>query len=171
MSDIINLGGYKNHPNFQIIVSDELKNFGAPQYESISAAGLDLRSLACSHEVGKIKGIILQPGETAVVSTGLKLWIRDPNFVGIVHVRSSVGTKRGIVLAHGTGVIDADYQGEIVLPLWNRTELPQSIEYGERVAQILIMPVLRPYLTFVDRFSAASERGDKGFGSTGRGVA
>ena len=154
-------------PDFQIVITDErVKEWGAPKYESEDAAAVDLRALLPEG----FTVINIEPGETLMVRTGIKLWIRNPGFCGIIVPRSSVGGKRGLVLANGTGVIDADYQGELTIPIWNRSGETQYIDAGERICQMLIMPVHRPTFTIVNQFANQTKRGEGGFGSTGRGL-
>ena len=136
------------------------KEIPLPHYATEGAAGMDLR--ACIDQP-----LTLHPGQTELIGTGMAIWLRDPGYVGIVVPRSGLGYKHGIVLGNLVGVIDSDYQGEIKVPLWNRTDKPYTIEVGERIAQYLVMPVLHPKLVPVDDFSDSSARGEGGFGSTG----
>ncbi|HID00324.1 MAG TPA: dUTP diphosphatase [Piscirickettsiaceae bacterium] len=131
-----------------------------PHYATEGAAGMDLRACIDQPQV-------LHPGQTVLIGTGIAIWLRDPGYVGIVVPRSGLGYKHGIVLGNLVGVIDSDYQGEIKVPLWNRTDKPYTIEVGERIAQYLVMPVVHPMLVEVADFSATSRRGEGGFGSTG----
>ncbi|SIN72250.1 deoxyuridine 5'-triphosphate nucleotidohydrolase [Sulfurivirga caldicuralii] len=131
-----------------------------PSYATPGSAGLDLR--ACIKQP-----LVLHPGQTELVGTGLAIHLADPGLVGIVVPRSGLGYKHGIVLGNLVGVIDSDYQGEIKIPLWNRSDKPYTIEVGERIAQYMIMPVLQAVLEEVDDFSSDSARGAGGFGSTG----
>ena len=116
-------------------------------------------------EDGKL--LALQPGEARLVPTGLRVWVKNPNWVGMIYPRSGTGHKRGLVLGNGTGGIDADYQGPLMVSLLNRTSEVQVIEFGERIAQFVVLPVIRPELEFVVDFDQATTRGDGGFGSTG----
>ncbi len=131
-----------------------------PHYATAGAAGMDLR--ACIEQPK-----VLHPGQTELIGTGIAIWLKDPGYVGIVVPRSGLGYKHGIVLGNLVGVIDSDYQGEIKVPLWNRTDKPYTIEVGERIAQYMVIPVLHPEFVQVEAFSDASERGEGGFGSTG----
>ena len=131
-----------------------------PHYATEGAAGMDLRACIDQPQV-------LHPGQTVLIGTGIAIWLRDPGYVGIVVPRSGLGYKHGIVLGNLVGVIDSDYQGEIKVPLRNRTDKPYTIEVGERIAQYLVMPVVHPMLVEVADFSATSRRGEGGFGSTG----
>jgi len=131
-----------------------------PHYATAGAAGMDLR--ACIEQPK-----VLHPGQTELIGTGIAIWLKDPAYVGTVVPRSGLGYKHGIVLGNLVGVIDSDYQGEIKVPLWNRTDKPYTIEVGERIAQYMVIPVLHPEFVQVETFSDASERGEGGFGSTG----
>jgi dUTP pyrophosphatase len=131
-----------------------------PYYASKHSAGLDLR-------VASNTKIVIQPNETVVVGTGLALYLADPNLVGFVFPRSGRGSK-GLVLGNLTGVIDSDYQGELQITLWNRTNHVQEIEPWERVAQYVIVPKLSAQLNIVDEFNIETERGTGGYGSTGQ---
>jgi len=132
-----------------------------PQYESAGAAGLDL-----SARLDKPIGI--QPGQPSVlVGTGIAINLQDPNTVAMIFPRSGLGHKKGLVLGNGTGVIDADYQGELMVSVCVRPgHTGVVINPGDRIAQLVIMPIVRAELTEVESFEA-SERGEGGFGSTG----
>ena len=130
-----------------------------PTYGSAEAAGADL--YACLE--GKI---IIAPGETAFVPTGIAMEI-PTGCAGLVFARSSLGTKRGLAPANKVGVIDSDYRGEFFVALHNHGKLPQEIEHGERIAQLLIVPVYTPGFTEVTDLSD-TKRGSGGFGSTGK---
>lgn len=136
-------------------------NFPLPAYATDGSAGVDLR--ACIDEP-----IIIKAGETALIGTGLSIYIKDPNFVGLIFPRSGLGVKHGIVLGNLTGVIDSDYQGEIMVCLWNRSGKDFTLNPAERMAQYVITPIVRPTFAIVDEFDVASERGAGGFGHTGR---
>lgn len=154
--------------NFEIkILDDRLAGYSLqPQTEG--SAAIDLRAFF-DPDAGDHGRYFMQPGETQMFGTGLSIWIRDPALVGLVVIRSSVG-KRGIVLANQVGVIDSDYQGEIKVMLRNDSMGYPFFENGERVAQLLIMPVVTGFgLERVEKFSERSQRGDGGIGSTGTG--
>lgn len=136
-------------------------NFPLPTYATDGSAGIDLR--ACIDEP-----ITIKAGETVLVGTGLSIYIKDPNFVGLIFPRSGLGVKHGIVLGNLTGVIDSDYQGEIMVCLWNRSGTDFILNPAERMAQYVITPIVRPTFAIVDEFDVASERGAGGFGHTGR---
>lgn len=130
-----------------------------PHYASADAAGMDLR--ACLDAP-----LQLAPGQTELVSAGFAMHIGDPQVTALLLPRSGLG-HRGLVLGNLVGLIDADYQGPLKISLWNRGTAEMVIEPGERVAQMVLVPVIRPDITVVASFTA-SERGVAGFGSTGR---
>ena len=130
-----------------------------PQYATPGSAGLDL--LAMLDEP-----LTLQPGETQLIKTGLSVHVKDPGFAAMLLPRSSLGHKRGLVLGNLVGLIDSDYQGPLMVSMWNRGSLPQTIEPLERMAQMVIVPVVQAAFTVVEEFDASS-RGEGGFGSTG----
>ena len=132
-----------------------------PKYETKDSAGLDLRAMID-------KPLDLKPGQTELISTGMKVWIRDPNRTGLLLPRSSLGHKKGLVLGNLVGLIDADYQGPLMISAWNRNFAgdPIRIEPGERLAQLVVALIDRPALEIVDQFESTS-RGEGGFGSTG----
>lgn len=132
-----------------------------PQYQSSSAAAIDL--YACIQEPLTIK-----PNACILIPSGIAIHIKDPQVCGIIAPRSGLGHKLGIILGNSIGVIDADYQGEIKLSIWNRSEKDYSITPLERISQLLIVPILRPELKLVTEFSKDEDRGSDGFGSTGR---
>lgn len=134
-----------------------------PQYGTNGSAGADLR-------VVLDEPLLLQPGETALVGTGLAIFVKDPNYVGLVMPRSGLGHKKGIVLGNLTGVIDSDYHGELKISLWNRSKDGQAVEIqpGDAVAQYLVVPVVQVGFEVVEEFSDNTTRGSGGFGHTGR---
>lgn len=135
-------------------------NFPLPTRATEGSAGIDLR--ACIDEPLTIKA-----GETVLVGTGLAIYLADPNFVGLIMPRSGLGHKHGIVLGNLTGVIDADYQGELMVSVWNRSQTDYTLQPAERMAQYLVVPVVRPEFDIVSDFSDISTRGVGGFGSSG----
>ena len=131
-----------------------------PAYATPGSAGLDLR--AC------IDGaIVLEPGHTELVSTGLAIHVADPNLAALILPRSGLGHKHGIVLGNLVGLIDSGYQGPLMVSCWNRSSQPFTIEPFERIAQLVIVPVVQARFRVVESFGA-SDRGSGGFGSTGR---
>lgn len=131
-----------------------------PQYGTAGAAGLDLR--ACLDAP-----LALEPGQTVLVPTGLAIHIGNPGFAAMVLPRSGLGHKNGIVLGNLVGLIDSDYQGQLMVSLWNRGDTAFRIEPMDRIAQMIIVPVMQVSLNVVEEFDA-SERGAGGFGSTGK---
>jgi len=131
-----------------------------PSYASEGSAGLDLR--ACVDE-----DLTINPGETHLIPTGLAIYIRDPGYAGLIVPRSGLGHKHGIVLGNLVGLIDSDYQGQLFVSCWNRGSTSYTISIGERMAQLVIVPVAQVAFNRVDEFTS-SERGAGGFGSTGK---
>ena len=137
--------------------------FGAewalPEYATVASAGLDLRAALD-------QPLTLAAGETALVPSGLAIHLGDPGLCAMVLPRSGLGHKHGIVLGNGTGLIDADYQGPLMISLWNRGREAFTMQPGDRVAQLVVMPIVRATLRVVEEFEA-SDRGAGGFGHTG----
>lgn len=131
-----------------------------PNYATDGSAGLDLR--ACLQQ-----DITLQPGETELIPTGLAIHIDDPTLAAVLLPRSGLGHKHGIVLGNLVGLIDSDYQGQVFVSCWNRSQTAFEIKIGERIAQMVFVPVMQVAFEQVDEFTA-SERGTGGFGHTGR---
>lgn len=131
-----------------------------PDYATDGSAGLDLR--ACLEQ-----DMTLQPGETVLIPTGLAIHIDDPGLAAVLLPRSGLGHKHGIVLGNLVGLIDSDYQGQIFVSCWNRSQTAFDIKVGERIAQMVFVPVVQVGFEQVEEFSA-SERGTGGFGHTGR---
>lgn len=132
----------------------------APEYASEGSAGLDLR--ACIDET-----ITLAPDDTTLIPTGLAIYIEDPKLAGMILPRSGLGHKHGIVLGNLVGLIDSDYQGQLFVSCWNRSNTAFDIEVAARIAQLVIVPVVQVGFRAVDDF-AQSDRGTGGFGSTGQ---
>ena len=132
-----------------------------PQYSTAGAAGLDLR--ACVD-----KPLKLAPGAADLVPTGIAIHLADPGLAAVVLPRSGLGHKHGIVLGNLVGLIDSDYQGQVMVSLWNRSEAAFTINPMDRIAQLVVVPVVQVKLNVVDEF-VASRRGPGGFGSTGKG--
>lgn len=131
-----------------------------PQYGTAGAAGLDLR--ACLDAP-----LVLQPGDSQLVPSGIAIHLGDPGLAAIVLPRSGLGAKHGIVLGNLVGLIDSDYQGQILVSVWNRSGKAFIIEPLERIAQLVVVPVVQVAFEVVEQF-AASARGAGGFGSTGK---
>ncbi len=137
--------------------------FGAqwplPAYATAASAGLDLRAALDGP-------LTLQPGDTSLVPSGLAMHLGDPGLCAVILPRSGLGHKHGIVLGNGTGLIDADYQGPLMISIWNRGDEAFTIEPGDRIAQLVVLPIVRADLRVVEEFET-SERGAGGFGHTG----
>ena len=131
-----------------------------PEYATAGSAGLDLR--ACIDDE-----IILYPGQTKLVPTGLAIHIDNPGYAAMILPRSGLGHKHGIVLGNLVGLIDSDYQGELMVSAWNRGNTSFTLEPMERLAQLVIVPVQQVQFNVVDEFEE-SDRGEGGFGSTGK---
>ena len=141
------------------ILDPRLKD-NPPHYATPGAAGLDLR--ACVEVPVK-----LHPGDTQLIPTGIAIHLADPGLAALILPRSGLGHKHGIVLGNLTGLIDSDYQGEIFVSIWNRGRETFTINPLDRLAQMIVVPVLQVAFNIVDEFEA-SHRGDGGFGSTGK---
>jgi len=131
-----------------------------PHYATPGSAGLDLR--ACLDAP-----LTLEPGQTKLVPTGLAIHVADPGYAALILPRSGLGHKHGIVLGNLVGLIDSDYQGELMISTWNRGHTTFTLNPMERLAQLVIVPVMQAQFNIVDDF-ATSERGTGGFGSTGK---
>ena len=134
--------------------------FPLPAYATDGAAGMDLR--ACIDAP-----LVLEPGRTALIPTGIAIHIGDKGLAAVLLPRSGLGHKHGIVLGNLTGLIDSDYQGPLMVSCWNRGDTPFTVEPGERIAQMVIVPVVQARFEVVESFEA-SERAEGGFGSSGR---
>ncbi|MFN3887512.1 MAG: dUTP diphosphatase [Aquabacterium sp.] len=133
-----------------------------PAYATPGSAGLDLR--ACLDQP-----LVLEPGQAELIPTGLSIHLRDPGLAAMILPRSGLGHKHGIVLGNLVGLIDSDYQGPLMVSCWNRGQAAFTVQPLERIAQLVIVPVVQATFRQVDSFDRASERGEGGFGSTGRG--
>jgi dUTP pyrophosphatase len=134
--------------------------FPLPQYATVGAAGLDLR--ACIDAP-----LRLEPGQAELIPTGLSIHLADPNLAAVILPRSGLGHKHGIVLGNLVGLIDSDYQGALMVSCWNRGTARYEIQPGERVAQLVVVPVVQVALEIVSDFKA-STRGEGGFGHSGQ---
>ena len=132
-----------------------------PAYATEHSAGLDLRAALEAP-------LLLEPGDTALIPSGLAIHLADPTLCAVVLPRSGLGHRHGIVLGNGTGLIDADYQGPLMISTWNRGREPFTIAPGDRIAQLVVLPIVRATLQVVDTFEE-SARGAGGFGHTGVG--
>lgn len=146
--------------NYKVLdprIGDEI---ALPEYATPGSAGLDLR--ACLD-----KPLVLDPGNTELIPTGLAIHIADPGLAAMILPRSGLGHKHGIVLGNLVGLIDSDYQGQLFVSCWNRGDTTFTIEIGERIAQLVLVPVVLANFTRVEEFDD-SVRGSGGFGSSGR---
>lgn len=134
--------------------------FPLPAYATGGSAGLDLRAMVKETTV-------IEPGQTILLPTGLAIYIEDPGYAGMILPRSGLGHKHGIVLGNLVGLIDSDYQGELMVSCWNRGQQAFTIEPGDRIAQLVIVPVLQVQLEKVQDFEQ-TDRGAGGFGHSGR---
>ena len=142
------------------ILDDRIgREFPLPDYATAGSAGMDLR--ACLD-----KALTLEPGQTELIPTGIAIHIGDPGLAAVILPRSGLGHKHGIVLGNLVGLIDSDYQGQLFISCWNRGQTPFVIEPGERIAQLVFVPVVQASLQRVDDFNQ-SERGEGGFGHSG----
>ncbi len=130
-----------------------------PAYATEHSAGLDLRAALDM-------ALVLKPGDVALIPSGLAIHIADASLCAVILPRSGLGHKHGIVLGNGTGLIDADYQGPLMISTWNRGNVAYTIEPGDRIAQLVLLPIVRVTLQVVDTFDE-SARGAGGFGHTG----
>lgn len=142
-------------------VIDERLRSMLPNYATTGSAGLDLR--ACLDAP-----LTLQPNAWQLVPTGMAIHLKDPNYAALILPRSGLGHKHGIVLGNLVGLIDSDYQGQLMVSAWNRSDVAFTIEPMERIAQLVIVPVVQAQFNLVDEFDASTERGAGGYGSTGK---
>ncbi|RON92879.1 MULTISPECIES: dUTP diphosphatase [Pseudomonas] len=133
--------------------------FPLPQYATPGSAGLDLRAML-------EQDIVIKPGETVLIPTGLSVYIGDPNLAALILPRSGMGHKHGIVLGNLVGLIDSDYQGPLMVSCWNRGQSDFTMTVGERLAQLVLVPVVQAHFEMVEEF-VETERGAGGFGHTG----
>jgi len=142
------------------ILDERLKD-QPPAYATAGSAGLDLR--ACLAEP-----LTLAPNAWQLVPTGMAMHLADPGYAALILPRSGLGHKHGIVLGNLVGLIDSDYQGQLMVSAWNRSEVAYTLQPMERLAQLVIVPVVQAQFRVVDAFDAETERGAGGYGSTGR---
>ena len=147
--------------NLQLKVMDSRlgNEIPMPTYATEGSAGIDLR--ACLE-----KSVEILPGETILVPTGMAIYIEDPSLAAVLLPRSGLGHKHGVVLGNLVGLIDSDYQGQLMVSCWNRGSKPFTINVGERIAQMVLVPVVQAEFEIVKEFGD-SHRGEGGFGSTG----
>ena len=140
-------------------ILDERVRNNLPKTATAGSAGVDLRALVD-------ETVVINPGDTYLVKTGLAIHIGDPGYAALILPRSGLGHKKGIVLGNLVGLIDSDYQGELMVSVWNRGKEPFELKPMERIAQLMMVPVVQPEFNIVESFEA-SERASGGFGSTG----
>ena len=134
--------------------------FPLPAYATVGSAGLDLRAMLQEDTT-------LEPGQTRLIPTGLSIYIGDPGLAAMILPRSGLGHKHGVVLGNLVGLIDSDYQGQLMVSVWNRGQQSFTIEPGERIAQMVFVPVVQAEFNLVEEFDA-TDRGEGGFGHSGR---
>ena len=134
--------------------------FPLPAYATTGSAGLDLRALV-------EQPLTVEAGQTVLIPTGISVYIADPNLAAVILPRSGLGHKNGIVLGNLVGLIDSDYQGPLMVSLWNRSDKPFTIGVGDRIAQLVFVPVVQAQFNIVEEF-AATDRGEGGFGHSGK---
>lgn len=142
-------------------ILDERIRTKKPCYATEGAAGMDI--CACIDQ-----SMILSPNETQLISSGISFFIRDPGYAALLLPRSGLGHKSGIILGNTIGLIDSDYQGELKVSLWNRSQEPFTLNPLDRIAQLIIVPVAHVQWNIVEDFSTTSDRASGGFGSTGQ---
>lgn len=150
----------RNKIKLKVLDSRIGTKFPTPSYATTGSAGLDLQ--ACVNETMSIK-----PAETHLIPTGISIFIDDPSLAAVILPRSGLGHKHGIVLGNLVGLIDSDYQGPLMVSLWNRGDKEFKIEPGDRIAQLVFVPVVQASFEIVDDFTE-TERGEGGFGHTGK---
>lgn len=146
--------------NYKILDPRIGKTIALPEYATEGSAGLDLRAALENP-------LELQPGQTELIPTGIAIHIADPGLAAVILPRSGLGHKHGIVLGNLVGLIDSDYQGQLFVSCWNRGDKTYSMEVGERIAQLVVVPVVQANFNQVDEFTE-SDRGAGGFGSSGQ---
>jgi dUTP pyrophosphatase len=144
----------------KILNADFYREFPLPAYATEGSAGLDLRAAVP-------ESLTIQAGETQLIPTGLAMHLADPGYAALILPRSGLGHKHGLVLGNLVGLIDSDYQGELMISCWNRSQNAYTMTRGERIAQLIIVPVLQIAFKEVSEFNA-SQREAQGFGSTGK---
>lgn len=157
----LNLTTETSSKNIQLKILDERigNEFPLPKYESNAAAGIDLR--ACIQS-----SLTIAANETVLIPTGISVYMGDSDMAAVILPRSGLGHKHGLVLGNLVGLIDADYQGPLMVSCWNRSQNAYTIEPGDRIAQLVFLPIIRTQFEVVKEFKE-SERGQNGFGSSG----
>ena len=148
-------------PVIDVKILDARLKDNLPAYATSGSAGLDLRAATEAD-------MVIQPGETVLVPTGMAIHLADPGLAAMILPRSGLGHKHGIVLGNLVGLIDSDYQGQLMVSAWNRSPTAFTLQPMDRLAQLVVVPVVQPTFNLVDEFEAVSERGEGGYGSTGK---
>lgn len=148
--------------NVDLKILDARLRDNMPAYATPGSAGLDLRACIAAP-------LTLAPGEWQLVPTGMAIYLKDPGYAAMILPRSGLGHKHGIVLGNLVGLIDSDYQGQLMVSAWNRSPTAFTLQPMDRLAQLVIVPVVQPSFRLVEDFEAVSERGEGGYGSTGKG--
>ena len=148
-----------NKRKIELIIHDERLKLSKPKYSTLGSAGIDLK--ACITEE-----LLISSEDTKLIPSGISVYIKDPKLAGLIIPRSGLGHKKGIVLGNLTGLIDSDYQGQIFISLWNRSKTDFILRPLERVAQLVVVPIVQVEFDIVEKFDK-SQRGTGGFGSTG----
>jgi len=143
----------------KILDKEIVKEYGLPHFATKGSAGMDLR--ACIKE-----NLVVKANSTELIPTGIAIHIKDNNLAAIILPRSGLGHKHGLVLGNLVGLIDSDYQGQLFISCWNRSDQDYSIQRGERIAQLVIVPIIQAKLQIVEEFNQ-SQRGEGGFGHSG----
>jgi dUTP pyrophosphatase len=143
----------------KVIDHEFVNEFGLPQYSTNGSAGMDLR--ACVES-----SLMIEPGETQLIPTGIAIHIADPQLAAVILPRSGLGHKHGLVLGNLVGLIDSDYQGQLFVSCWNRSQKGYEVTRGARIAQLVFLPIVQVQLNQVESFDS-SLRGEGGFGHTG----
>ncbi|WP_372942692.1 dUTP diphosphatase [Shewanella sp.] len=133
--------------------------FQLPAYATPGSAGMDLRAMTDT-------AMVIEPGQTVLIPTGIAIHVADPSLAAVILPRSGMGHKNGIVLGNLVGLIDSDYQGQLMVSCWNRSDKPFTLDIGDRLAQLMFVPVVQAEFTLVDEFNS-SDRGEGGFGHSG----
>jgi dUTP pyrophosphatase len=143
----------------KIIDSRIGSEFPLPAYATPGSAGMDLRAM-----IDRV--MVIEPSQTVLIPTGIAIHVADPGLAAVILPRSGMGHKHGIVLGNLVGLIDSDYQGQLMVSCWNRSDKPFTLEIGDRLAQLMFVPVVQATFTVVDEFNS-SDRGEGGFGHSG----
>jgi dUTP pyrophosphatase len=144
----------------KIKITDERIRNNVPKFATPGSAAVDLQ--ACITDP-----LTIQPNTSVTISVGFALWIEAPSYAGLILARSGLGINNGIIIGNGSGLIDSDYQGELKVCLWNRSNVAYTVNPMDRIAQLVIMPVMQTSFDIVDDFTVTTARGTDGFGSTG----